>query len=189
MPAFRGFPSVRPSRFDNKELSSMRWNLPQPTLPLNSPIKRSTRTFVSVLVVLATAMIFAPVPSTVAQDSPPPSPIDLPCATNASSQLLGATPVGDGSQTLVLARVLFDPGGRIGEHTHPGTLVVMIESGAFGLTLVEEGEMIVTHPATADGMVHTGSNLSDGQTTVLISGLIETGTPLTLCVDTATPAS
>ncbi len=192
----------------------MRWNLPQPTLPLNSPIKRSTRTFVSVLVVLATAMIFAPVPSTVAQDSPPPSPIDLPCATNASSQLLGATPVGDGSQTLVLARVLFDPGGRIGEHTHPGTLVVMIESGAFGLTLVDDGEMMVTRAATADseaiqeplvageettlepgdsfvehGMVHTGSNLSDGQTTVLISGLIETGTPLTLCVDTATPAS
>lgn len=190
----------------------MRWHLPQPTLPLNSPINHSTRTFVSVLVALATAMIFAPVPSTVAQDSPPPSPIDLPCVTGASSQLLGATPVEDGSQTLVLARVLLEPGGSIGEHTHPGTLVVVIESGVFGLTLVDDGEMMVTRAATADseaiqeplvvgeettlepgdsfvehGMVHTASNLGDEQTTVLISALIETGQPLTACVEAATP--
>ena len=36
-----------------------------------------------------------------AQENPPRTPIELPCATNAFSQLLGATPVGDGAQTLV----------------------------------------------------------------------------------------
>jgi hypothetical protein len=30
-------------------------------------------------------------------------------------------------------------------------------------------------------MVHTGVNLSDGQTTVLVTGLIEPGQPLTIC--------
>ncbi|MBA2759640.1 MAG: hypothetical protein H0U38_08100 [Chloroflexia bacterium] len=176
--------------------------------------QRVYRPFLSSVVALAALVILVPFTSTAAQEGPPPSPIELPCATNASSQLLGATPVGDGSQTLVLARVLFDSGGSIGEHTHPGALIVMIEAGAFGLTLVEDGEMMVTRAATSDaeatqeplvvgeelalepgdsfiehGMVHTGSNLSDEQTTVLISGLIETGEPLTQCVDAATPAS
>lgn len=136
-----------------------------------------------------------------AQELPPPNPIDLPCATNMSAQVLSATPVGDGSETLVLARVLFAPGGSLGAHTHPGSL---------GFTLIEEGEMTVARAATADaeatsesltsgeekvlnpgdsfievGMVHSAKNLSDEQTTVLLSGLITSGEPLTSCVDAA----
>lgn len=145
-----------------------------------------------------------------AQELPPPNPIDLPCATNMSAQVLSATPVGDGSETLVLARVLFAPGGSLGAHTHPGTLAVVIESGSLGFTLIEEGEMTVARAATADaeatsesltsgeekvlnpgdsfievGMVHSAKNLSDEQTTVLLSGLITSGEPLTSCVDAA----
>jgi len=114
----------------------------------------------------------------------------------------------------VLARVLLAPGGSIGAHTHPGTLAVVVESGSFGLTLLEDHEMVITRAATEDteateealvldeqmvlnpgdsfiemGMVHNAVNLSDGQTTVVLAGLIESGQPLTTCVDAATPAS
>ena len=143
-----------------------------------------------------------------AQGNPPANPITLPCATNASAQVLGSTPVGDGSQTLIQARIIFGPGGSIGEHTHPGTLVLTVESGQFGFTPVGAGEMTVNRAATAEtesvsepmvageemvvnpgdwfvetGMVHTGVNLSAEPTTVLLTGLITTGEPLTSCVE------
>ncbi len=151
--------------------------------------------------------------ATAAQEVPAPKPIDLPCVDNVSGQVLNATPVGDGSQTLVLVRIILGPGGTIGDHTHPGTLAVTIESGSFGLTLTDHGEMGINRggPASAEstpepmtpgqqytlepgdgfietGMVHSAANLSDGDTTVLIAGLITTGEPLTQCVDGATPA-
>lgn len=157
------------------------------------------------LVALVSLISFAPAS---AQEAPPPKPIDLPCATDMSSQLLGATPVGDGSQTLVSARVIFGPNGSLGAHTHPGTLVATIESGSLGFTLLEPGEMNVSRSATADaeatqellamgeevslqpgdgfvetGMIHSAQNLAEEPTTVLISGLIETGQPLTACAD------
>lgn len=133
----------------------------------------------------------------------------------SSAQVLGSSPIGDGAQTLVQARVIFAPGGSIGMHTHPGTLVMTVETGVFGFTHHGDGEMTLNRVATAEaeattepmphgeeiatnpgdwfvetGMIHTGSNLSDGETTVLISGVIETGQPLTICVDeAATPAA
>lgn len=150
--------------------------------------------------------------ATAAQEVPAPKPIDLPCVENVSSQVLNATPVGDGSQTLVLVRFILGPGGTIGDHTHPGTLAVTIESGSFGLMISSHGEMGINRggPASAEsspepmepgqqytlapgdgfietGMIHSAANLSDGDTTVLIAGLITTGEPLTQCVDDATP--
>lgn len=148
-----------------------------------------------------------------AQELPPPQPVTIPCATNASAQVLSAGPVHDGTQTLVLVRLILAPGGSIGPHTHPGQLAVVIESGGLGFTLLDEGEMVITRAATGDneatpesvardeevvlnpgdsffemGMAHSAMNRGDGQTTLLISGLIEAGQPLTSCVDTATPA-
>lgn len=160
----------------------------------------------------ALSLLFASGSVATAQENPPPQPITIPCATNASAQVLGATPIGDGSQTLVMARVIFGPGGMISAHTHPGTLVVTVESGQLGFTHLGDGEMSVNRAATADteatteslphgvevpvnpgdyfietGMIHIGSNLADGETTVLLSGVIETGQPLTICVDSVTP--
>lgn len=148
-----------------------------------------------------------------AAENPPPKPIKLPCVTNASSQLLGATPIGDGSQTLVLARVIFGPGGMIDMHTHPGIVIVSVESGVLGFTHLGESDMIVYRAATEEtdaateplphgveveihpgdyfvetGMIHTGANLSSGETAVLLSGVIETGQPLTICADGASTA-
>jgi hypothetical protein len=167
-----------------------------------------------VILVPALALMLAPSSIAGAQENPPPQPIDIPCATNASAQVLGATPIGDGSQTLVMARVIFAPGGMISAHTHPGTLVVSVERGLLGFTHLGDREMIVNRAATADteataeplphgeeiainpgdsfietGMVHIGANISDGETTVLLSGVIETGQPLTICVDEGTPTA
>lgn len=169
-------------------------------------------TRILMLVALA-VMASAAMTSTVnAQELPPPNPVTIDCATNASAQVLSAGPVHDGDQTLVLARVILDPGGSIGAHTHPGQLSVVVESGTLGFTLLDDGEMTITRAATADseatpepltrdaqvalnpgdsffemGMVHSAENLSDGQTTILLAGLIETGQPLTACVDAGSP--
>ena len=111
-------------------------------------------------------------------------------------------------QDVVLVRITFGPGGSIGPHTHPGMLVVSIESGTLGFTLLEEGTMAVTRAAPAGtpaaeepltagqevlldpgdwfaemGMVHTARSVGDEPAVVLVSGLIETGQPLTRCVD------
>ena len=173
------------------------------------------RPYRTTLLVAITAILslFA-VTATSAQEAPAPKPIDLPCVSNVSGQVLNATPVGDGSQTLVLVRIILGPGGTIGNHTHPGTLAVTIESGSFGLTLSDHGEMGINRggPASAEstpepmtpgqqytlapgdgfietGMIHRAANLSDGDTTVLIAGLITTGEPLTQCVEDATPVA
>jgi hypothetical protein len=173
-----------------------------------------TLRIVSLSLALLASVAFATA-HTAAQENPPANPITIPCATNVSAQVLGSTPVGDGSQTLIQARIIFGTGGSIGLHTHPGTLVLTVESGQFGFTPVGDGEMTVNRAATAGtesvsapmvqgeemvvnpgdwfvetGMTHTGVNLSDEPTTVLLTGLITTGEPLTSCVDeSATPSS
>lgn len=187
-------------------------------LPPNEETERTmnsnNRRVVMLLLALISALVLTPASTSMAQEDPPPQPIDLPCVTNASAQVLGATPVNDGSQTLVLARVIFAAGGSISAHTHPGTLVVTVESGSFGFTHLGDAEMSVNRAATADtesiveplphgeevaldpgdwfietGMIHAASNLSDGPTTVLLTGLIEPNQPLTICVDEASPAA
>lgn len=145
---------------------------------------------------------------------PEPVPITLPCATDATVQVLGrGTPVNGEGQALVLARVTFQPGGGIGPHTHPGTLVQSVESGRLGFTLIEEGEMPLMRsggagtPAVEEsipvgqevelgpgdwfvetGMVHTGRALGDEPVVLIYAGLFTEGQPLTACVD-GTPTS
>jgi quercetin dioxygenase-like cupin family protein len=140
---------------------------------------------------------------------PEPQPVTLPCATNMSVQMLGnAQPAAAAGQTLVLVRAIFGPGGGIGPHTHPGTLVISVESGAFGFTPVHEGEMTVMRsgdpgtPAASEpltvgqetvlhpgdwvvetGMVHSARTVGDEPVEVVFSGLVEAGQPLTTCVD------
>ena len=145
---------------------------------------------------------------------PERQPVTLPCATNAFVQVFGrGAPAAAGGQELVLARVTFEPGGGIGPHTHPGTLVQTVESGTLGFTLVEEGEMALMRsggagtPAAAEplpvgqevelgpgdwfvetGMVHTGRAVGDEPVVLVYAGLFEAGQPLTACVEGA-PAS
>jgi hypothetical protein len=72
---------------------------------------------------------------------PEPQPVTIPCATSVTAQVLGSTsPAEATGQTLVLARIIFGPGGSIGAHTHPGTLVVSVDAGSFGFTLLDHGD-------------------------------------------------
>lgn len=82
--------------------------------------------------------------SALAQGNPPAQPVELPCATNVSAQLLGSTPVEGTDQNLLLVRIIFDSDGSIGLHAHPGTLVVTVESGSLGFTYMDKGEMTIT---------------------------------------------
>jgi quercetin dioxygenase-like cupin family protein len=157
------------------------------------------------LVLVAAGTLTAAPPSAAAP--PAPQPVTLPCATEMRVQLLGsAQPAAAEGQTLVLVRALFAPGGGIGPHTHPGTLVIAVESGAFGFTPMDEGAMTVMRsgdsgtPAAAEplvagqetvlspgdwvvesGMVHSARTVGDEPVAVLFSGLVAAGQPLTTC--------
>lgn len=150
----------------------------------------------------------------VQMDSPPPVPVELPCAWNVSVQVLGRTPIETG-QDLVLVRITWGPNGIISAHTHPGVLWVTVESGSFGFTLLDDAEMSVTRAATADseavqeplmpnvevtlgpgdgfpemGMIHTARNLSSEESmSTIFSGVVESGQPLTSCLDEASPVA
>jgi quercetin dioxygenase-like cupin family protein len=143
---------------------------------------------------------------------PAPQPVTLPCATDMRIQMLGsAEPAAAEGQTLVLVRAIFGPGGGIGPHTHPGTLVISVESGEFGFTLADDqmdGEMLVMRAGEAgtpvagepmapgeevvlspgdwvveSGMVHSARAVGEEPAIVVFSGLAETGQPLTTCVE------
>ena len=161
---------------------------------------------------LTTASALA-LPVTVVAAPPERQPITLPCATNAFVQpLSGGTPMGIEGQSLVLVRVIFEPGGGIGPHTHPGTLAQTVESGRFGFTLLEEGEMTMMRsgdtgtPAVEEaipigeevelgpgdsfvetGMMHSGRSIGEEPVVLLYAGLFRAGEPLTTCVDEGTP--
>jgi quercetin dioxygenase-like cupin family protein len=142
---------------------------------------------------------------------PAGKPVDLPCATDVTAEMLGSgTPVDVEGKTLVSVRMTIAPGGGVDAHTHPGTLVATIDSGSLVFTLLHEGEMNVNRAAVGGtpsvvepltlnqetvleagdwfletGMVHSAFNTSDEPTVIIISGLIETGQPLTICADPA----
>lgn len=168
----------------------------------------------SLVVVLAFLAALLALPVGAAQENPPPVAVELPCATNVSVQVLGRTPYADG-QDIALVRIIWGPNGAIGAHTHPAVMWVTVESGQFGLTLLEDGEMTVTRAATADteatteplvrdvelvleagdgfvetGMIHSARNLSDTEAmSTIFAAVVESGQPLTQCVDLASPVA
>jgi quercetin dioxygenase-like cupin family protein len=127
------------------------------------------------------------------------------CISGVEAQVLGATQSEHApGYTLVMARLTFEPGGTIGAHTHPGTLVITIESGTFGLTLLSDDHMQITRAGSDAeemavqgeeavleagdgfvemGMVHSARNLGDDELVVTVTGLVENEQPLTQCVD------
>lgn len=178
-------------------------------------MKSIIRPVIGLAFILAIGLASMSASTAVAQENPPPKPIDLPCVTNVAVQVLGSTPVNDGEQNLMSVRVIFGPGGSIAAHTHPGTMVITVESGSLGFTLLSEGEMTLNRAATADaeastepmrqgeevvinpgdgtvetGMIHTARNLSGEPTTVLLAAMIDAGQPLTICADeSSTPVA
>ena len=142
---------------------------------------------------------------------PEPQPVTLECATDMSIQVLGnAAPASAEGQALTLVRAYFGVGGGIGPHTHPGTLVVVVEEGQFGVTLEEESDMgMMVMRASGDaatpaaeemltvgqeavlepgdwfietGMVHSARTVGDEPVEVTFTGLTTAGEPLTSCI-------
>jgi quercetin dioxygenase-like cupin family protein len=159
------------------------------------------------LVLMSAAILAASATSRAAQAEP--QPVTLPCASDMRTQVLGnALPAAAEDQSLVLVRAFFGVGGGIGPHTHPGTLVVAVESGQFGVTMEEEGmEMTVMRagdagtPAVAEpltagqeavldpgdwfietGMVHSARTVGSEPVQVIFTGLVAAGQPVTRCV-------
>jgi quercetin dioxygenase-like cupin family protein len=169
-------------------------------------MRHTVRSFVALILFAAG---FVAVSSGGTAAPPELQPVTLPCATGMFIQRLGqATPAAAADQALVLVRATFEPGGGIGPHTHPGTLVLAIESGTFGFTPMEEGEMVVMRsgeagtPAVEEpitqgqevelkpgdwlvemGMVHSARTIGDEPVVVTFTGLITAGEPLTTCVE------
>jgi quercetin dioxygenase-like cupin family protein len=142
---------------------------------------------------------------------PEPQPVTLECATDMRTLVLGAAqPASAAGQSLVLVRALFGVGGGIGPHTHPGTLIVAVESGQFGVTLEEDSAMHMVVMRAGDeagtpaaeemlipgqeavlepgdwfietGMVHSARTVGDEPVEVTFTGLVEAGQPVTSCV-------
>jgi quercetin dioxygenase-like cupin family protein len=165
---------------------------------------------VSLILVVLSAIGLAVATGTRAAQ-PEPQPVTLECATNMRALTLGTTqPASADGQSLVLVRAIFEVGGGIGPHTHPGTLVVVIESGQFGLTLAEDSAMHMVVMRAADapgtpaaeeqlmpgqetilepgdyfietGMVHSARTVGEEPAIVTYTGLVEAGQPVTTCV-------
>jgi len=86
-----------------------------------------------------------------------------------------------GYQT-ALVSVEIPVGGREGRHTHPGTLLVLVQEGA--LTLDYEGRPTVTYKAgesfyVEPGKIHEGINKGNAPIKALASFVTEKGKPLT----------
>lgn len=147
------------------------------------------------LVLLLAPMVLTGVPAASAQDTS--------CITGVKATVLGkGAPAQAEGYALVTVRLVFGPGGEIGAHIHPGTLVVTIESGTMSFTLLSGDEMEITRgegdPDTValdqsieleagdgfveTGLVHGARNAGDGDLVVIVSGLVEASQPLTQCV-------
>ncbi len=143
------------------------------------------------------------------QGSPPATPI-----VGVTASLLGAgPPEAAPGHELALRRLVFEPGGSIADHHHPGALVLSIESGALTYAVVEgevevrraprdgtpgptdrlgPGDETVLHPGDAlfeQGVSHSARNDGDEPTVVWVSSVMEGGQPFTVFHGgTGTPA-
>jgi quercetin dioxygenase-like cupin family protein len=87
-----------------------------------------------------------------------------------------------GGQTMSLVSVTIPVGGREGKHTHPGPLLVYVQSGAISLDY--EGKPNITYKAgdtfyVEPGKVHEGINRGDVPAVAIASFVTAKGQPLT----------
>lgn len=111
---------------------------------------------------------------------------------------LGAfTPVAAPDRALVFLRITLDPGVAIPFHHHPGTVIVVVESGLFGTEFAEGEGTVMRYGQEApesvlagddttlaagdslsyDGAVHTMRNDGPGPVVLLVSALLDPAQP------------
>jgi quercetin dioxygenase-like cupin family protein len=142
-------------------------------------------------------------------------------AAQEATPAIGSVGVGGGAvgagepeaapgYSLSLRRGIFEPGGIVPLHHHPGALVIYVESGELTYS-VAEGEALVTRAAEAgtpspaesigpgdaailqpgdvvyeEGVVHVTENLGDEPAAIWIAALTATDEPLTQFHEMAT---
>jgi len=84
--------------------------------------------------------------------------------------------------TAAMVAVEIPVGGREGRHTHPGTVMVMVQEGE--LTLDYEGKPTATYKAgqtfsVEPGIIHEGINKGKVPVKAIASFVVEKGKPLT----------
>ena len=84
--------------------------------------------------------------------------------------------------TAALVSVEIPVGGREGRHTHPGTIMVVVQEGE--LTLDYEGKPTMTYKAgqsfyVEPGKIHEGINKGKTAVRAIASFVVEKGKPLT----------
>jgi quercetin dioxygenase-like cupin family protein len=170
-----------------------------------------------VLVVTLVLGLFL-VPRLAAQDATPPAgPIAvIELAPGVTAEVfVGAPSARAPGQTLYVARFTFQPGSEIYPHMHPGTVLLAVESGTFGWTLLQgtahvvrgaaagatgpaedltaPGTEVILNPGDAiyyeDDVVHTARGAGDVPTVILGSLLLEAGKPLIMPMEMATPVA
>jgi hypothetical protein len=135
-------------------------------------------------------------------------------AAPATLEMLASTPATDAPGMLqVLARVTLAPGAVVPAHVHPGQLLVTVESGTLGYTILGEGQSLRAGAGTPTAaeviapdtevtlgpgewfvyeayVVHMDSNPGNEPAVILISGLVAADEPFLQPVDMdmATPA-
>ena len=86
-----------------------------------------------------------------------------------TTEALGSLPsAGAPGYTLVFLRITMQPGANIPAHSHPGDVVVVVQSGKFGTSFVR-GQGTVTR-AAAGGADPVTETLKAGDSAVLLPG-------------------
>jgi quercetin dioxygenase-like cupin family protein len=158
----------------------------------------------SVIVILLAAVAAAGAARAVAQDGTPAvEPV-------AIETLARGVPAGTGGRTLVLQRIVVQPGVEIPSHHHPADLAYVIESGAFGFT-VREGSVELTRGKTGatetvavgtevvleagdamfegEGVVHVARNAGTEPVVILLAGVVDEAQPFIQPVEPGTPTT
>ena len=142
-----------------------------------------------------------------AQEATPPGE-----AAPVTLEMLASAPATDAPGMLqVLARVTLAPGAVVPAHIHPGQLLVTVDSGTLGYTILGEGQSLragAGTPTAAEviapdtevslgpgewfvyeaGTVHMDRNPGNEPAVVLITGLVAADQPFLIPVDMAMAA-
>jgi quercetin dioxygenase-like cupin family protein len=158
-------------------------------------------------------------PGLAAQEATPGPISAMELAPGVTVEVFAAAPSDRApGQTVYLARFVFQPGAEIFPHRHPGTIVLGVQSGTFGWTLLEgtahvvrgaaagasgpaeditePGTEVILEPGDAifyeEDIVHTARGAGDEAAVVLGTLVLTTGEPVLMPVNmdmSATPTS
>ena len=121
-----------------------------------------------VSLVLSVVMLFGMVAiwsmRAAAQDA---TPAAGPVGVTATLLGSGQPAVAPGHE-LSLRRVTLEPGGSIPAHTHPGALVIYLESGTWGYTALDEGTQLTR--AATNGTPGPSEEMAVGEEIILNAG-------------------